>query len=240
VQGAGVVNGDQTPLNLTVVGANDLRSPSSCPDAIDEKPEITRRRKAELMTSLRLADCSTSGRCAESPTPEVETSTDWNGDHLLYDPPPSKRRRADDDEDRKEEEEEEEKEKEEETESDDVMKKGRSSLFSVLAVCSFTDVYNAYQRRQARLQQEFNSSNVADSVSGSDLTAEVDDRAVDATLDAYRKSSMPTWDSCAPTEAELSNAAPPSDNGVYPLAARCVLHSRMSNENVLKFVNVSN
>jgi len=214
-QSAGVVNGDQAPLNLSVVvGVADRRTSG---DVIDEKPEVTRRRKAELMTSLRLADSSApSGRCDESPMARVELSTDWNGEHLLYDPPPTKRRRTDDE---KEEKAEEEKETEEEKELEDASKKGRSALLSVLAACSFTDIYNAYQRRQARLQAEVSSAagNAADSVAGSGLTAEVDDHVDDTTLDTNRKSSC---DSGAFTEDELTDREPPSDNGVYPLAAR--------------------
>jgi len=163
------------------------------------------------MTSLRLTDCSTSGRCVE---PEVETSTDWNGNHLLYEPPPSKRRRTENDEDEQEE-------------SDDATKKGSSSLFSVLAACSFTDVYNAYQRRQACLQPELNSSagNEADSLTGSGLTAEVDEQAADRTPGAERKSPTSTWE-CGgvPTQDALANVAPSTDNGVYPLAARYTHH----------------
>ena len=117
VQSAGDVSGDHTPLNLSLVGvATSCRSSSNGRDVTDEKPEVTRRRKAELMTSLRLVDnSSTSGLCVESLTPETDGRTDWNGDHLLYDPPPTKRRRTDDDK-------EEEEEKEEKNESEDAMK----------------------------------------------------------------------------------------------------------------------
>ena len=198
-----VDNGDHSPLNLSLVGAASRPSPSNHRDVTDEKPEVTRRRKAELMTSLRLTDCS-----AESqPTPEVEISTDWNGNHLLYEPPPSKRQRT-------------EKDEEDVEECEDATKKGRASLFSVLAVCSFTDVYNAYQRRQARLQPDVNltAGNEADAGTGSGLTAEVDERLVDT---ADRKSPTPTWDS--DVVSTLSNVTPSSDNGVYPLAARYAL-----------------
>jgi len=205
-----VVNGDHSPLNLSLGGATNRQSPSKLRDVIDEKPEVTRRRKAELMTSLRLTDCSNAGRCVESPTPEVEMSTNWNGNHLLYEPPPIKRQRTDDDTDEGED-------------SEEALKKGRSSLLSVLAVGSFTDVYNAYQRRQARLQLEVHSSagNEIDCVTGSGLAAEVDEQAADIAPGADRTSSTPTWDSgVVPAEGALTNVAPPTDNGVYPLAAR--------------------
>ena len=208
-----VVNSDHSPLNLSLTGAPCRQSPDSKRDVTDQNSEETRRRKAELMTSLRLFDCSTSGRRAESPpTPEVETSTDWNGNHLLYEPPPSKRPRTDNEED-------------EEEDVEEASKKGRSSLLSVLTACSFTDVYNAYQRRQARLQPDVNSSAgiEADCIAGSGLTAEV----VDTTPGADRKSLSPTSDSgVVPPESGLTNVAPSTDNGVYPLAARYALQNR--------------
>ena len=84
-----IVNGDDSALNLSVVAVDNRSLPSN--DA--EPPEVVRRRKAELMTSLRLTDHAHS-----PPNPEVEMlTTDWNGNHLLHDPPPppSKRRRTD-------------------------------------------------------------------------------------------------------------------------------------------------
>ena len=210
------MNGDHSPLNLSLTGAPCRQSPDNKRDVVDENSEETRRRKAELMTSLRLTDCSTPGRRAESPltSPEVETSTDWNGNHLLYEPPPSKRRRTDSEET-------------EEEDTEEASKDGRSSLFSVLTVCSFTDVYNAYQRRQARLLPDVNSSAgiEADFVAGSGLTAEV----VDTTPGEDRKSLSPTLDSgVVPTDVGLTNVAPSTDNGVYPLAARYASQNRTS------------
>ena len=172
----------------------------------------------------------TSGFCVDSLTPEVETSTDWNGNHLLHEPPPPpppcKRQRTDVDEDVEEREKPEaEVEPEMEDEPEEVAKKGRSSLFSVLAVCSFTDIYNSYRRREARRrvpEVRASAGNEADSETGSGLTAEADEDAVETAPD--RKSTTPTWDGGAVVraEGELTDEAPPGENGVYPLAARCV------------------
>jgi len=221
-----VVNGDHSALNLSLVATGNRPSPSNHRSVVDEQPEVTRRRKAELMTSLRLAD--TSGFCVDSPTPEVETSTDWNGNHLLHEPtpPPCKRQRTDVDEEVEEREKPEaEVEPETEEEPEEVAKKGRSSLFSVLAVCSFTDIYNSYRRREARRrvpEVRASAGNEADSETGSGLTAEAADLdAVETAPD--RKSTTPTWDGAVVrAEGELTDEAPPGENGVYPLAARCV------------------
>jgi len=178
------------------------------------------------MTSLRLTDAS--GFRVDSPTPEVETLTDWNGNHLLHEPPPpatpppGKRRRTDVDE-----EEPVEPEMEAEEEPEEVAKRGRSSLFGVLAVCSFTDIYNSYQRRQARRRRpevDASAGNEADCETGSGLTAEVVDD------DADRKTPpSPTWDGAVVrTRDELTDVAPHSDDGFYPLAARYVLQHCLS------------
>jgi len=87
-----VVNGDHSPLNLTrvVVATSNRRV-----NVTDEKPEVARRRKAELMAALRLRDCTAA---TGHRTPEEELSTDWNENQLLYEPPASKRRRTEDQE----------------------------------------------------------------------------------------------------------------------------------------------
>ena len=215
IQAAGVVvNGNHSPLNLTLV------KPRSPRDVTDEEPEVTRRRKAELMTSLRLAD---SGGISGGGGAESQPEVDWDGEHLLYEP--SKRPRT-------EAGEEEEELEEEKTQSDDSVKKGSgmTSLLGVLAVCSFTDVYNSYQRRLATAARA--PGNTADRCStGSGLSAaEVDDHVVED-----RKSLTESRDSCnAPLDVELSStAATPAANGLYPLAARFVLN-RVDESLVLK------
>ena len=208
-----VVNGDHSALNLSLV-ANDNNRPSPS-NHVDEPPEVTRRRKAELMTSLRLTDAS--GCRARSPTPEVETSTDWNGNQLLHEPPPpSKRRRTDVEEQpgRPDSEPNEKPEAEFEPEAEEAAKKGRTSLLSVLAVCSFTDIYNSYQRRQGRRRGApevlaATAENEPDSETGSGLTADAN---------ADRKTA--TWNGAV---VRAEDVALPSDSGVYPLAARCVI-----------------
>lgn len=108
------------------------------------------------------------------------------------------------------------------------VKTARSSLLRLLAVCSVTDVYNSYQRRQAhsRTAPEVPSSLAAveaDSVeTGSGLTAEVE--AADGEAEMDQKSLSQSWEGdvteCALTDPERSPAA---DNGMYPLAARYAL-----------------
>ena len=103
-----------------------------------------------------------------------------------------------------------------EAEAEAASTRGRTSLLSVLAVCSFTDVYNSYQRREARRRPPPPSDD-PNPETGSSLTAEVDK------VDADRKrSSTPTSSDGAVVreEDELAQLAPPTDNGVYPLAAR--------------------
>jgi len=224
VQGHVEADADQSPLNLSIVGVASRPSLSNPRDVTDEDPEVTRRRKAELMAALRLADTAAGRRRLETPppTPEVETSTtDWNGNHLLYEPPPNKRARTVDDED-----EEEEEEAEAQEECEESAKNGRSSLLSVLAACSFTDIYNAYQRRQARrlaqLETDSSAGNESDSAPGSGMTAEVLEYVVDGTPAADRKSMSPTVERrVVPADGELTGAsAAVTGNGVYPLADR--------------------
>jgi len=212
------VSGDESPLNLSLTGSVSRPTADNQCDVIDDQPEVTRHHKAELMTSLRLTDTS------ESPTPpEVEMSlTDWNGNHLLYEPPPpcKRRRQADTDEDGG---------PEAEVEEEEAGSKGRASLFMVLAACSFTDIYNSYQRRQTRLQTPEVHSNKVDSEAGSGLTAEVDEEMVDTD----RKSPPVIWNTAVVhTEGQL---APPIDNDVYPLAARYAFHYTLLSVAALKF-----
>jgi len=206
------VNGDQSPLNLSLMGPSKL-PPVFPGDVTDEEPEETRRRKAELMTSLRLTDSSSSasgGRGLNSP--EMEMATDWGDEHLLYEPPISKLPRTADDE------------AEEKTDSDDGEKKGMTSLLGVLAVCSFTDVYNSYQRRLARRTQPSTPANIAaattdySAATGNSLSAEVDYHVVEADRKSLTESCT-----APPLDVELSSTAATSvDNGLYPLTARCV------------------
>ena len=197
---------------------------------MDEKPEVYRRRKAELMTSLCLSARDASVLHIESPTTaEVEIATDWNGSDLLYERRKRRRTESDDNDD-------DDNREEAEEDSDEVEKKcGLSSLLNVLAACSFTDVYRSYERRQPRRKRTVDSlagNDVDDSQRGGcGLTAasaappEVDENEADSDTDRkwLSTAAVATWANGVRMAAAIDpTSAVPSggDGALYPLAAR--------------------